>query len=74
MENEPPKDKKDLTPEELAKLRLAEPITPSEREAFVGRIQELEGMVRQRDEKIKALENPEPPKKKKGFFDDTFPL
>jgi hypothetical protein len=74
MADELPVDKPDLTPAELAKLRLPDPITPSEREVFVARIKELEAEVADLKGMLEKANKPKPEPKRKTVLDRFSPL
>lgn len=65
MDNPPEPVNTDLTPEQLAALRIRDPISTSERETFEAKIRELEYKIAELEEKLKeAKKTPAPPKKK----------
>lgn len=71
MENDNPPD---LTPAELAKARLPDPLSPSERETFVAKIKELEAEIADLKEKLKESKRAPVEPKRKSALERFSPL
>jgi hypothetical protein len=69
------KPKNDPPPDDLVKQRLPDPLPPSEREVYEGKIKELKEQLEVALAELDVFKNPKPPpkEKKKGLLERFAP-
>jgi uncharacterized protein YjgD (DUF1641 family) len=73
MSEEPIVEKKEPTAEDLAKKRVPDPLTPSEKEVYEGKLKEQDETIKKLREEIAELKKVKPVKKPLSIFERFAP-